>query len=161
MNRIMFFSVVIAMSVMSMPVFLRSQTNSSPQWYKAPSTEFANTSVYETQSDFGGSHYEASVFGRDLDGVPKWKVGKELPTGMPTIIANAGRAFQKAFPQLKQFKMISVNLVHLPAVDDWVFDVEFNGTDFTQLGMGSYEDKKINVVVLLNGRVITPVETAK
>jgi len=117
--------------------------------------------VYQAQSNFGGKHYESLIYGHDLEGVPKWKVGKELPTSISDIIANAQNAFHKQFPQFSQFKIISINLVHLPAVDDWIVDVEFNGTDFATVNAGSFEDKKINVLVLLNGRVITPTEAAK
>jgi hypothetical protein len=142
-------------------IAIRAQTNKEPQWYKGSVSDFRDTFVYQTQSDFGGKHYEALIYGHDLDGVPKWKVGKELPTSMSNIRANAQNAFRKQFLQFSRFKIISVNLVHLPAVDDWVFDVEFNGTDFATVNEGSFEDKKINVLVLLNGRVFTPTETAK
>jgi hypothetical protein len=154
-------SMIIMMFIVGMIGVMRSQTNNSPQWYTAPPGDFRNTSVYQTQSDFFGKHYEASIYGRDLDGVPKWKVGKELPIGLVTLTVNAESAFKKTFPEFNKFKIVSINLVHLPAVDDWVFNMEFNGTDFAQLGNGSFEDKKINVLVLLNGHVFMPTETAK
>jgi hypothetical protein len=155
MNNIQFL-LIIVIFLASTLVGVRSQTNSLPQWHQGSPSDFTNTIVYTTEGDFSGKHYEASIYGRDLNDVPKWKVGKELPIGIPTIIADAVGAFKKAFPTFTQFKIVSVNLVHLPAVDDWIFDLEFNGTDFAQLGMGSYEAKKINALVLLNGRVITP-----
>ena len=154
-------SLILIASVLIAVIGIRAQANNAPQWYKGSVSDFRDTVVYQALSDFGGKHYEASVYGRDLDGVAKWKPGEELPMSMLNIIANAQSAFRKQFPQFSRFKIISVNLVHLPAVDDWVFDVEFNGTDFATLGEGAFEDKKINILVILNGRVFTPTETAK
>jgi len=54
---------------------------------------------------------------------------------------------------------MSINLLHLTIVDDWIVNVEFNGTDFDAASPGSIVDKKINILVLLNGRVITPATT--
>jgi hypothetical protein len=150
--------VVLALTAL---VGIHAQANDTPQWITGKPGDFKDSMVYQALGDFGGRHYVSTIYGRDLDGVVKWKPGEELPTSMSKILTNAQNAFRKQFPQFSQFKIISVNLVHLPAVDDWVFDVEFNGTDFATVKEGSFEDKKLNVLVLLSGRVFTPTETAK
>jgi hypothetical protein len=162
MNNRMMLSFALIASVLMMFVELRAQTNDAPKWITLTSESDSKDSIlYQAESDFGGKHYESLIYGRDLEKVEKWKVGKELPISMSNIVANAQNAFHKQYPQFSQFKLMSVNLMHLTLVDDWFFNVEFNGIDLTAGASGSYEDKKINILVLLSGRVIAPTVTAK
>ena len=162
MNNVMRFSLILIGLVLMVLVGVKAQTNDAQKWYTTgPESDFKDSMVYQAQSDFGGKHYSSTIYGRDLEDVAKWKEGKDLPISISKIRVNAQNAFRKQFPQFSQFKIMSINLVHLTLVDDWVVDVEFNGTDFAAVSPGSFEDKKINVLVLLNGRVIPPTETAK
>jgi hypothetical protein len=143
-------------------VRLPAQTNAAPKWITLTSeSDSKDSMLYQAESDFGGKHYESLIYGRDLEKVEKWKLGQELPTKMSTIVENAQNVFHKQYPQFSHFKLMSINLMRLALVDDWFYDVEFNGTDLTAGGPGSFEDKKIDILVLLDGRVITPTETAK
>ena len=129
-------------------------------WHTESSeTDEANSMLYKSQSSFGGKHYESLIYGRDLVGVAKWKKEDNCPISVLDARLSAQKAFEKQFPQFSQFKVISVNFIYLTLVNDWIVNVEFNGTDFSATAASSIEEKKINLLVLLNGRVISP--TAK
>jgi hypothetical protein len=131
-------------------------------WHtKIPLSDAIDSVIYQTLSNLEGKHYETTLYGRDLTGVAKWEPGKELPVSMSSITANAHDAFCKNFPQFSRFKITSINLIHLGIVDAWIFDVEFNGTDYAAANAASIKENKLNILVLLNGRVIMPIEAAK
>jgi len=115
-----------------------------------------DTVVYQALSDFGGKHYETAVYGRDLESVVKWEDGKELPISISSVKSTAQKAFQKEFPQFSKFKITSINLIHTTLIEDWIIQVEFTDTD-----ADVSEDKRIEILVLLNGHAITPTETPK
>jgi hypothetical protein len=129
----------------------------SPKWYsEAPASEVADSPIYKVKNIFAGSRYETILYGRDLEGVMKWKDGQELPSGTNSAKLAAEGAFRKQFPEFGQFKIVSMNLVHLTIVDDWIFDVKFNIADFAKIKAGPNEGNEIDIFVLLNGHVISP-----
>ncbi len=159
MNKNICFVPLIAVSLISMAAFeMQGQTVDTEKWnVVGPASEVRNTMIYEAKSDFGGSHYESAVYGHDLDDVVKWKEGEEMPISILKIKSVAQSAFRKQFSQFSQFKVTSINLTHLTIVDDWIVQVEFDGTDWAATKPDS--SKKIDVLVLLNGHVITPTVT--
>jgi len=133
------------------------QTSETTNWQTVTSeSDVADTPVYTAKSDFGGRHYEATIYGRNLEGIRKWEEGKEPPLSVLNARTIAQNAFQKQFPQFSKFKEASINFIHLSLVDDWIIEVEFNGTDWAAAMPGAFEDRKIDVLILLDGRVITP-----
>jgi hypothetical protein len=136
---------------------LQIQRADAQNWIsKVPLKEEDNSVLYQALSDFGGNQYTTTIYGRDLEGVRKWKEGAELPIGMGSVRSTAQKAFKQAYPQFSQFELESINILHLALVDDWVIQVEFNDPKAP-----SSEDKTINLLVLLDGRVILPAESAK
>jgi hypothetical protein len=112
--------------------------------------------IYQAFSDFNGKNYETSIYGRDLEGVQKWKEGTELPLSILKARTTAEVAFQQQFPQLSKFKLTSINVMYLSIVDDWVIQVEFSDPKAS-----TADDKTLSFLVLLNGRVITPADATK
>jgi len=98
-NTTRLFLVLVGLIVVSL-LGIRSQTNDSLKWNAVTSESDAkDTMLYQAQSEFGETHYESRIYGRDLIGVEKWKSGKELPTETSKILANAQSEFHKQFPK--------------------------------------------------------------
>jgi hypothetical protein len=143
--------------ILTVVVGIQGKAADAQTWLsEVPAKDVKDTVIYQALSDFGGQSYAATLYGRDLEGVKKWKEGKELPLSVSSIKTIAQKAFQQQFAQFSQFKITSINLLHLTLIDDWVVQVEFSDTN-----AAASEDKRVNFLVLLNGRVITPTETAK
>ena len=115
-----------------------------------------DTIVYEAMSDFDGKHFDTKIYGRDLKGVAKWKDGDELPVPISSIRARASEAFRKQFPQFKNFKLTSLNLLRLALLDDWFVQAQFNGDDPSKPTPNLADEKNINIFILLNGHIIAP-----
>lgn len=143
--------------VLTASLALQIERANAQNWIsKVPLKEEDNSAIYQALSDFGGNQYTATVYGRDLEGVRKWKDGTEFPIGIGSVRSTAQKAFQQAYPQFSQFELESINILHLTLVDDWIIQVEFNDPKASPS-----DDKTINLLVLLNGRVILPAESAK
>jgi hypothetical protein len=129
----------------------------SPHWITISSLDdVKDSSVYKAISDFDGKHYETTIYGRDLmGGIGKWDEGKELTFSMAQIRVVARDSLVKSYPQYSKFKLASLNLVHLNFVDCWVFDVAFDGADYTA-SPSAFHERTFHLVVLLNGRVVLP-----
>jgi hypothetical protein len=131
----------------------------NPQkWYTVTNeADVKDSAVYTAYSYKGGNKYETTVYGRDLEGVSKWNEGSDLPIGMSKIRSIAEQSFRKNFPELKQFKLESINLLHVTIVDDWLFEVTFDGVDLVSASPGPVDEKNLHLLVLLNGKVFMPV----
>jgi hypothetical protein len=119
-------------------------------------SEIQDSDVYSAKYNFNGQTYELNVLGRDLNGSKKWKTGDEFPINIGKIRVEAEAEFRKTFPQIHQFKIMSINLIHLTIVDDWIISVDFNTTDFSNATPGPVSSNSIDILVLLNGRIIVP-----
>lgn len=157
MNGVIRVALLLILGSGSMLLFELGAESQVPQNWKVqiPENEPGDETsvIYRIQSDLGGKHYQVSIYGHDLESVVKWKDRENFPIGISDIKTKAQNAFNQQFPQFAQFKMTSINLVHLTIVDDWIVVVEFKDLDPES---ESREIKKLNLVVLLDGRVIIP-----
>jgi Ni/Co efflux regulator RcnB len=152
---------VIVGLILAVPAKIHADSQDSQKWMTQTSeADERDSAIYVTYSDFGGMHFETTAYGRDLEGFSKWEEGQELPVSMAKVRFAAQQTFRKQFPQFQQFRIDSIKLTHLAIVDDWIFDVIFDGTDFATF-KGASDEKNIHLFVLLNGRVIAPVESKK
>jgi hypothetical protein len=134
------------------PIFhITADTN---VWLTAvPVQDVRDTLIYQTNGYANKKQYTTSVYGRDLEKVIKWKEGSEFPLSLSAVKAHAQAAFSKAFPQLNDFKVASINLIRIQIIDDWIIQVEFRNS-----GLSDSDEKSVNLIVLLDGNVLVPTE---
>jgi len=84
---------------------------------------------------------------------PKWSPGRPLPVSLEKLTAAAEAELPKHFGIDPQ-KISTISLTHVAIVDQWFVVVEFDATDFS--GQGEPSERRIPLVVLLDGRVILP-----
>lgn len=136
------------------------QPSDGRQWLTHTSEKDLETTViYKVQADFDGKHFESIIYGRDLQGVEKWKEGTELPLALTSIRAKAKAAFISKFGASTSVNIRSITLEHLILVDDWIINIEFDSTDWAK--SYSSENNTINMLILLNGRIMPPFGSSK
>jgi hypothetical protein len=74
----------------------KGQAEDGSKWLtQIPLNDAKNTIIYQAMGDYDGKHYETTVYGRDFEGVPKWKEGAEPPIS----VLKAKIALLKPFPE--------------------------------------------------------------
>ena len=145
-------AIVIAL-VLTTTVFAKA--DEVKKWLtNVPLTDELDSKIFSAEGHIGSQHYEAVVLGRDLLANPKWSPDMPPPVSVAKIVSNARNELGKDFDP-KQMKLASIAFTYLSIVDQWIVVVEFDGTDYTS--QSQPEEKQVSYVVLMNGRVISPI----